>query len=1059
VCVGSHDCVVTCPACGTQQRADAKFCDECGASVSKAASTAEYKQVTVLFADVVHSMDIAATVGPERLRELMSEVFDRCCEVVQRYGGTVDKFTGDGVMAVFGAPMALEDHAIRACVAALDIQKDVGGLAVDVRRLDGIDLALRIGLNSGEVIAGEVGSRARSYTTIGDQVGMAQRMESVGEPGGVMLSESTARLVGGEAVLGARQLVQIKGADNPVAAYSLRSVTGRHFDMSASVSTYVGREWELAALKAILKRSVAGHGSVVGVVGPPGIGKSRTVAEAVAHAEALGMRVFSTYCESHTSDVAFQAAIRLLRSGFGVDGLADEQARARVRSQTPGADPADVILLQDELGIRDPADELPDIAPDARRRRLSALVNATVLARDEPAVFVIEDAHWVDPTSEALLSEFLAIVPRTRSVAIVTFRPEYTGPLSRSTGAQTIALAPLDDSHIGSLIAELLGPHSSVAGLASRIADRASGNPFFAEEIVRDLVDRGVLQGKRGGYRCEDDATDVDVPPTVQAAIAARIDRLAPEAKQTLNAASVIGLRFDEQLLRSLDDVVVLEPLITAELVDQVAFAPRAEYAFRHPLILSVAYRSQLAATRAGLHRRLAHAIEACDPESSSESAALIAEHLETAGDLADAFGWHMRAGEWLTFRDIAAGRLSWERACQVADRVPTDQPGRDAMRIAPRALLCATAFRAGGVFDEKLYEELCLLASAADDKISLALALSGRVVTYAFAGRYREALGLASELVALVEGVGDPMLELTLLPGPTTAILMGGDFAEALRLADRFIELADGDASKGGSVIESPLALGLMYRLVARMCLGQADWRDELPHATGMVRDFIPLGRAVVMFWMYGLAVAVGAIRPGTAAVLETADILASAEERGDDLSVGAARFLYGYVLAQQPEPDRSRGVRLLVAARETTIEPRSVAMALLLVEIEVAEDQARRGNLDAAMTALRSALDRELAAGEVLICGRAAEALVEVLLLRGGPADIDDAQNVIEQYSSVPEEQGAITHELPLLRMRALVARACGEESYRQLVEQYRARAMELGYEGHIAKAEAMA
>jgi adenylate cyclase len=503
-------------------------------------------------------------------------------------------------------------------------------------------------------------------------------------------------------------------------------------------------------------------------------------------------------------------------------------------------------------------------------------------------------------------------------------------------------LPPLDDSHIGSLIAELLGPHSSVAGLASRIADRASGNPFFAEEIVRDLVDRGVLQGKRGGYRCEDDATDVDVPPTVQAAIAARIDRLAPEAKQTLNAASVIGLRFDEQLLRSLDDVVVLEPLITAELVDQVAFAPRAEYAFRHPLILSVAYRSQLAATRAGLHRRLAHAIEACDPESSSESAALIAEHLETAGDLADAFGWHMRAGEWLTFRDIAAGRLSWERACQVADRVPTDQPGRDAMRIAPRALLCATAFRAGGVFDEKLYEELCLLASAADDKISLALALSGRVVTYAFAGRYREALGLASELVALVEGVGDPMLELTLLPGPTTAILMGGDFAEALRLADRFIELADGDASKGGSVIESPLALGLMYRLVARMCLGQADWRDELPHATGMVRDCIPLGRAVVMFWMYGLAVAVGA-RFDLAPRLCWRPPTSWRRPRNAVTTYLWARpgSCNGYVLAQQPEPDRSRGVRLLVAARETTIEPRSVAMALLLVEIEVAEDQ----------------------------------------------------------------------------------------------------------------------
>jgi class 3 adenylate cyclase len=238
--------VVNCPACGVQLRVDAKFCDECGAAVAEVSVAAEYKQVTVLFADVVHSMDIAAAVGPERLRELMSDLFDRCADVVARYGGTVDKFTGDGMMAVFGAPVALEDHAIRACVAALDIQRDVGDLAVDVRTRDGVDLAIRIGLNSGEVIAGEVGSRAESYTTIGDQVGMAQRMESVVAPGGVMLSESTARLVEGEAVLGERQLVQIKGCADQVAAYSLQSVTGRHFDVTARASTYVGREWELA---------------------------------------------------------------------------------------------------------------------------------------------------------------------------------------------------------------------------------------------------------------------------------------------------------------------------------------------------------------------------------------------------------------------------------------------------------------------------------------------------------------------------------------------------------------------------------------------------------------------------------------------------------------------------------------------------------------------------------------------------------------------------------------------------------------------------------------------
>jgi adenylate cyclase len=310
---------VGCPACGTAFRADAKFCDECGAPVSRT-SAAEFKQVTVLFADVVHSMDIAAAVGPERLRELMSELFDCCSDVVQRYGGTVNQFTGDGIMAIFGAPTSLEDHAIRACLAALDIQERVRDLAVPVAERDAVNLVLRIGLNSGEVIAGEVGSRAHSYTTIGDQVGLAQRMESVAPQGGVMLSESTARLVGSQAVLSERRLVRIKGSDDPVAAYELLSITDRRAEAVSRATTFVGRDWELTALSAMLDRAIKGHGCVAGVVGPPGIGKSRIVAETTSLAAKRGLPVYSTYCESHTSDVPFQAAHRLLRSAWCAAG-------------------------------------------------------------------------------------------------------------------------------------------------------------------------------------------------------------------------------------------------------------------------------------------------------------------------------------------------------------------------------------------------------------------------------------------------------------------------------------------------------------------------------------------------------------------------------------------------------------------------------------------------------------------------------------------------------------------------------------------------------------------
>ena len=263
---------------------NSKFCNECGAPVTQATPSAEYKQVTVLFADVVHSMDIAAAVGAERLREIMAELVDRCAAVVQRYGGTVDKFTGDGIMAVFGAPVALEDHAVRACLAALGIQEETARLAAEVKDRDGVDLQLRVGLNSGQVIAGEIGSGPFGYTAVGEQVGMAQRMESVAPPGGVMLSASTARLVDGAAALGEPELVQIKGADEPVAAHRLLGMGDRHRAVGRAESNLVGRRWEMSAVEGLLDRAIDGHGAVVGVVGPPGIGKSRLVREVAAMA-------------------------------------------------------------------------------------------------------------------------------------------------------------------------------------------------------------------------------------------------------------------------------------------------------------------------------------------------------------------------------------------------------------------------------------------------------------------------------------------------------------------------------------------------------------------------------------------------------------------------------------------------------------------------------------------------------------------------------------------------------------------------------------------------------
>ena len=603
-----------CSVCGTEPLEHARFCHGCGSAVGPSEATAEYKQVTVLFADVVHSMDIAAAVGAERLREIMTELVKHASVVVQRYSGTVDKFTGDGIMAVFGAPVALEDHAFRACLAALDLQAQAKRLAVDVKGRDGVDLQLRVGLNSGEVIAGEIGSGAVGYTAIGEQVGLAQRMESAAPPGGAMLSESTARLVDEAVVLDETELVRIKGSELPVPARRLLGLA-EHAAIGRRDSTLVGRQWELAALTGVLARSIAGSGAVVGVEAPPGVGKSRLVAELAAIAASRGVSVYSTFCESHASEIPFHAISRLLRGIFGVEGLSDEAARSQIRTRVPDAEAEDLLLLDDLLGIRDSAMPSPDIAPEARRRRLTALVNAASLARSTPAVYVIEDVHWIDQVSESMLADFLSVIPRTQSTVLMTYRPEYRGPLSTTPGAQTIALAPLNDSETGALITELLGPDPSLASLTTQIAERAAGNPFFAQEIVRDLADRGVLHGKRGAYLCDGEAGAATVPATLQSAIAARIDRLDGVAKRTLNAAAVIGSQFDAELPVILVGETALPELVQAELIDQIKFTPRAEYVFRHPLIRTVAYESQLRADRATLHRRLATEIERQDPE------------------------------------------------------------------------------------------------------------------------------------------------------------------------------------------------------------------------------------------------------------------------------------------------------------------------------------------------------------------------------------------------------------------------------------------------------------
>jgi hypothetical protein len=817
----------------------------------------------------------------------------------------------------------------------------------------------------------------------------------------------------------------------------------------------------MAAVEGLLERAIEGHGAVVTVVGSPGIGKSRLVREATALAEARGVEVFSAFCESHTSQVPFHAVARLLRAATGVRGLDSPAARAQVRAQAPEADPEDLVLLEDLLGIADPDMELPKIDPDARRRRLTALANAASLAHETPVVYVIEDAHWIDEVSESMLADFFTVIPQTPSLVLVTYRPEYEGALTRVHGAQTIALGPLSDPETALLIGELLGPDPSVSGLGQTIAERAAGNPFFAEEIVRELAGRGVLQGQPGGYVSTADAAEVSVPATVQATIAARIDRLDPAAKRTLSAAAVIGSKFSRDLLDTLGVEPVLDDLVGAQFLDQISFSRHAEFAFHHPLIRTVSYESQLRSDRVELHRRLAAVIEARDPGSADENAALIAEHLEAAGDGHAAYGWHMRAATWATNRDITAAWLSWERAQKIADAQPVEDPDRAALRIAPRTMLCAIAWRvhenvAGDRFDE--LRELC---AAAGDKASLAIAMAGLVMDHAHKDRLREASRLASEAWALIESIGDPTLTVGLSFAPIYAKGESAEFCDGLRWSQRVIDLADGDPSKGNFIFGSPLALALATRGIASYCLGCPGWRDDLRHGLAMARSADPVTYVTVVTYVYAIGIPVSVLAADDRAVREIEDALRIAERSSDDLALSEVQLTLGVALVHRhTAAERDRGHKVLAEVSEVFLRRGHNLADLPMVNVYLARERARCGDRDEAIPLMRAAVDHLFREGQLLMWSvPATGVLVETLLDRGTDADVAEAEAAIERLATAPADEGLVMRDIWLLRLRALLARAHGDAAaYGHFRDRYRDMARSLGFEGHIAWAEAM-
>ncbi len=660
----------SCAHCGAALPEGARFCAACGQAVaaappeprpvapnaslpkhlaerilrSKTALEGERKQVTVLFADLKGSLELLADRDPEDARKILDPVLERMMEAVHHYEGTVNQVMGDGIMALFGAPIAHEDHAVRACYAALRMQDAVQRYADELRRTQGLDVQIRVGLNSGEVVVRSIGSDLRlDYTAVGQTTHLAARMEQLARPGTTLLTESALRGVEGWIAVRSLGPTPIKGLAGPVPVYEVvgpgAARTRLQVAVARGLTRFVGREAELDRLRQALDHAASGHGQVMAVVGEPGVGKSRLFHEFIHSHRVDGWLVLEASSVSYGKATAYMPLIFLLKSYFKIGERDDTRT---IRAKITG----NVLTLDEGLKDGIPAilrllDALPEEHEfhrlDAAARRAATLEWAKrILLREsgnQPVLLVFEDLHWIDAETEALLDALVDSLPAAPILLAVNYRPEYRHAWGNKSYYQQLQMVALPPESAAEMLRPLLGDDAALEPVRRLLIERAEGNPLFLEESVRSLVESGVLVGERGAYRLGKDPVGIQVPSTVHAIIAARIDGLQPEDKQLLQAASVIGKDVPQILLAGIaesSDERVREGLArlrAAEFLYELKLFPDTEYTFKHALTLEVAYNSLLQSRRRELHARTIGVIERVYADRLPEHFNLLAHH------------------------------------------------------------------------------------------------------------------------------------------------------------------------------------------------------------------------------------------------------------------------------------------------------------------------------------------------------------------------------------------------------------------------------------------------
>lgn len=747
----------------------------------------------------------------------LQPILDLMNEAVVRYDGVVNKSQGDGVMALFGAPQPHEDHAIRGCLAALAMQDGM-------IRIGDPDLRVRVGVHTGEVVVQAIEHGIyQTYDAAGANVHLANRMEQLADPGSILISN--------ESYAAAKQFIEIeplgtqtiRGIAAPLDVFKLRGLQNAPssgvFRSGRRLSPLTGRDAQFSALLLELESTINRDGRVVGVVGEAGIGKSRLCFEFAEHCRGRDIRVFEARVLAHGKATPFQPVLELLRDYFGLrtkEAIGISRSRVLDRLATLPVEEHFALVLLEFLGLADPHHLAPKLDPKARKAQLLDFVRT--LPRSGPqetsTVVIIEDLHWIDSASVEFVEALADAVVGTGTLLVVNFRPGFVAPLMQRSHYRQISMPPLAPVQATSLLQDHLGNDASLALLTRNIVERAQGNPFFIEELINALVERGDFEGEKGAYRLKGGIDAIPLPTTVQAVVAARIDRLEEDAKQVLEVASVIGREISISILERVcgfdpsELSQAVQHLRRSELLYDVPPFEQRLLAFRHPLIQEVAYRSLLHARGRELHSMVAQAIESLFKDRAEERASLLAYHFEQAGENLKAAQQNMRAAVWIGANDPSQALRSWMKVRELLSDQPPSKP-IDYLRMMACGQIVNFGWREGISAEDALiyFEEAKQLALALGDMRANALihAAYGRIL--ANGGSADEYVEKIREAKAIADEGDDPSVQITLKAVLCHALWLSGLLREALQMnieaMDRAHEIAQFDRQMLGFDIE----------------------------------------------------------------------------------------------------------------------------------------------------------------------------------------------------------------------------------------------------------------